>query len=397
MLRDALRLVGPPGTNKVMAGELSRLVKRGLPGYRLVEPKKAGTGALVYPFELAVAHLALWYARTPSRVLWDLYESEAARLEPLHDEITEDAAGDPRLWCWDGARFSIRARNLGGFAAGELQVVGAVKNALIAGAAARGMRISVDPDRPDILVALRMHDRTLTVSIDLAGQAMHLRGYRRAAGAAPLRENLAAALVMLSRFDARKEILVDPMAGSGTIAIEAVLMGRAEPLWRGGEPLAHRQPAFAGWPRRDDPLFADTEPLVIANEIDTPTVAAARENIAAAGVSEHVVSLHGDFRQLAAARIFKLARERGREGQGGVILANPPYGARLEKTGDVVSLYRELGVWCRQFPGWRAAFLVAHPGFEGAFGGRPRIVKPLANASQPARFYLYDIGPGGAL
>jgi len=397
MLRDALRLVGPPGTNKVMAGELSRLVKRGLPGYRLPEPQKAGPGALVYPFELAVAHLALWYARTPSRVLWDLYESEAARLEPLHDEIARDAAADPRGWCWDRATFSIRARNLGGFAAGELQVVGAVKNALIAGAAARGIRLSVDPDRPDILVALRMHDRTLAVSVDLAGQAMHLRGYRREAGAAPLRENLAAALVMLARFDARREILVDPLAGSGTIAIEAALMGRGEPLWRGAEPLAHRLPAFAGWPRRDEALFADTLPLVIANEIETRTVAAARANIAAAGMSERVVSLHGDFRQLTAERIHQIARERGREGQGGVILGNPPYGARLEKASDVVSLYRELGAWCRQFPGWRAAFLVAHRDFEQAFGGRPRIVKPLANANQPARFYLYDIGPAGAL
>ncbi|HEU5057654.1 MAG TPA: hypothetical protein VFU21_14065 [Kofleriaceae bacterium] len=396
MLKDALRLVGPPGSNKVMAGELSRLVKRGLPGYRLPEPHKAGPGALVYPFELAVAHLAVWYARTPSRVLWDLYQSEAARLEPLHEEIARDAAADARAWCWDRATFSIRARNLGGFAAGELQVVGAVKNALVAGAAARGMRLSVDPDRPDILVALRMHDRSLTVSIDLAGQAMHQRGYRRAAGAAPLRENLAAALVMLARFDARRELLVDPMAGSGTIAIEAALMGRGEPLWK-TPPAAHRLPAFRGWPVRDEALFADTEPLVIANEIDTPTVAAARDNIAAAGMSARVVSLHGDFRQLTAERIARIARERGREGQGGVILSNPPYGSRLEKAGDVLSLYRDLGDWCRRFPGWRAAFLVAHPGFERAFGGRPRIVKPLPNANQPARFYLYDIGAGSAL
>ena len=396
MLTDRLRLVGPPGTNKVMAGELSRLVKRGLPGYRLPEPHKAGPGALVYPFETAVAHLAVWYARTPSRVLWDLHQSEAARLEPLHDEIARDAATDDRAWCWDGATISIRARNLGGFAAGELQVVGAVKNALVAGAAARGMRLSVDPDRPDILLALRMHDRALTVSIDLAGQAMHQRGYRRAAGVAPLRENLAAALVMLARFDPRRELLVDPMAGSGTIAIEAALMGRAEPLWR-SPPAAHRLPAFAGWPVRDEALFADTEPLAIANEIDTPTVAAARQNIAAAGVSDRVVSLHGDFRQLTAERIARIARERGRAGQGGVILSNPPYGSRLEKEADVVSLYRELGAWCRQFPGWRAAFLVAHRDFELAFGGRPRIVKPLANANQPARFYLYDIADGDAL
>jgi 23S rRNA G2445 N2-methylase RlmL len=234
MIRDSLRLVGPPGSNKVMAGELSRLVRRGLPGTRLVEPKRAGTGALVYPFELAIAHLAVRYCRTPSRVLWDLYESRAARLDPLHDELVADAAADARDWLWNGAAISIRARNLGRFAAGERQVVGAVKNALVAGAAARGLELRVDPDRPDVLIALRMHDDVVTVSIDLAGQALHQRGYRQEGGRAPLRENLAAILVMLSRFDARREILIDPMTGSGTIGIEAALMGRGEPLWRGG-------------------------------------------------------------------------------------------------------------------------------------------------------------------
>ena len=114
-------------------------------------------------------------------------------------------------------------------------------------------------------------------------------------------------------------------------------------------------------------------------------------------MSERVISLHGDFRQLTAERIARIAREHGRAGQTGVILSNPPYGSRLEKTSDVVSLYRDLGAWCQQFPGWRAGFLVANRDFDRAFGGRPRIVKPLPNANQPARFYLYDIGESRTL
>ena len=84
----------------------------------------------------------------------------------------------------------------------------------------------------------------------------------------------------------------------------------------------------------EDALFDDTEPLVVANEIHTPTVAAARGNAAAAGVADHVVALHGDFRQLAPERIAGIGRERGRAGQGGVILSNPPYGARMEGEAD---------------------------------------------------------------
>jgi 23S rRNA G2445 N2-methylase RlmL len=390
---SGLRLVGPPGSNKVMAGELSRVARRALGGARPGEPRKAGPGALVYEFDPELALVAASYCRTASRVLWDLYESEADRLEPLHDELLADAAADQRGWLWDGASFSIRPRNLAGFPAAAMQQVGAVKNALLAGALARGLRLRVDPDRPDVLLAVRRHDRALTVSVDLGGQALHQRGYRAEGGTAPLRENLAAVLLMLARFDARSEALVDPMAGSATIAIEAALMGRGEPLWTvpaARAPAALRLPAFRGLAARDQPLFADTRPLCVANEIDTGTAAAARANVAAAGAGPWVQTLHGDFRDLAPARVERLLAGAGRAGQKGLILSNPPYGARLRQD-DPVPLYRDLGDWCRRFPGWRAAFLVAHTEFVHAFGPRPRVVKPLRNGNQPSVFYLYDL------
>src|SRR5690606_4258063 len=99
--------------------------------------------------------------------------------------------------------------------------------------------------------------------------------------------------------------------------------------------------------------------------------------------------LPGDFREIGRERVEALAAAAGRAGQGGVILVNPPYGGRLDRD-DPVPLYRELGAWCRRFSGWRAGVLVAHRGFERAFGGRPRIAKPLSNASQPTTCYLYD-------
>jgi len=165
---DGLRLVGPPGSNRVMTGELSRLVRRALGGFRLSEPRKAGTGALVYPFDRDLALVAASYCRTASRVLWDLYESWAERLEPLHDELVADVAADARGWLWDGASFSIRPRNLGDFPAAALQLVGAVKNAIIEGARSRGLEVRIDLDRPDVLLAVRRHDQALTVSPDSA-------------------------------------------------------------------------------------------------------------------------------------------------------------------------------------------------------------------------------------
>jgi 23S rRNA G2445 N2-methylase RlmL len=185
------------------------------------------------------------------------------------------------------------------------------------------------------------------------------------------------------------------MTGSGTIGIEAALMGRGEPLWRGGvgggrAPAALRLPAFAGWPDWCEPLFGDTEPLVIASEIDPRSAASARAHVAAAQVSRWVQVAQGDFRALAPEWVAGEAARVGRTGQAGVILVNPPYGARLDED-DPVPLYRELGAWCRRFRGWRAGVLVAHREFENAFGGRPRIVKPLSNANQPSVFYLFDL------
>ncbi|HTM21117.1 MAG TPA: hypothetical protein VL172_11430 [Kofleriaceae bacterium] len=386
---DHLRLVGSPQTNVVMAAELSRLAARGLKR-RPPEPRKHGPGSLVYPFDAELADLAVRYQRTATRVLWDLYASRASRLEPLYDELRADAAADDRPWWWDGATLSLRARNLGGFAAGAMQVVGAVKNAIVEAAAARGARLRVDPERPDLPLVLRMGDDELTLSLDLGGGSQSQRGWRREAGEAPLREHLGAVLLMLARWDARTDVLVDPMCGSGTIPIEAALMARAEPLVPRLDGALARLPAFAGVTGPRGALFADAEPAIIGNELDARLLAGARRNAVAAGAAARIELLAGDFRDLAPRRIHELAAARGRSAGAGVILSNPPYGERLDP-GDLASLYRDLGAWCRGFRGWRAAFLVANRDFEGAFGGRPRIKKPLANGPVRGYFLLYDL------
>jgi 23S rRNA G2445 N2-methylase RlmL len=390
MRLDTLRVVGPVGAGKVMAAEMKRLQKRAIGG-QLPEPKKAGSGALLYPFDPALARLAATYHRTASRVLWDLYGSRALRLEPLYDELRRDAAADRRGYLWDGARISVRARNLVGFPAGAMQVVGAVKNALIDGARDRGLRVSLDPDRPDVRFALRRHDDAISVSVDLGGGSQHERGWRLEAGPAPLRENLAAAMILMIRHDVRAEVLVDPLAGSGTIPIEAALLGLGAPV-RASPPALHELPAFRDLAPLEGPLFADARPRVVANELDTRVVASLRGNAQAAGVADHVRVLHGDFRDLSQERI---ARALGGDAElsRGVIVSNPPYGGRLDSRDEraLVELYDDLGAWCAERRGWRAAILCANPSFERAFAVRPRSVLDLPNANQPARLYLYDL------
>ncbi|HEY1557519.1 MAG TPA: hypothetical protein VGF94_21955 [Kofleriaceae bacterium] len=382
---DELRVIGSTQTNVVMAAELVRVAQRAL-DRRPPEPRKEGLGQLVYPFERDLAWAAVTYLRTPTRVLWDVARSRAQRLEPLYDELVADLrADDRRLWR-DGDGISVEARHVEAFAAGERQVVGTVKNAIIDAAARRGARLRVDPQRPDSRWVARLNEAgELVLSIDLGGGSLSQRGWRRLSGPAPLREHLAAVLLMLCRFDPRRDALVDPMCGAGTIAIEAVHLARATPrtsTWRG---LGDR-PA--------EPLYPDAAPLVVGCDVDLEALAAARDNARAAHCGDAITWQRADIARLEPATIAEIARERGREPPaGGLLLANPPYGERLPDH-ELETLYTELALAVARFgPTWRAGFLVANPLLERAFEpvlGRPRIKKPLANANLRAYFYLYS-------
>lgn len=390
-LVDHLRLVGTAGSNKVMAGELSRLVRRAYDDVRVPVPKKEGSGALVYPFDLKMAATAVRYHRTSARVLWELYRSPATRLEPLYESLRTAVESDTRPWLSD-ATISVQAFSVEDFAAGSRQVVGTVKNALVDGAARHNVELTVDPDSPKLLFDVRLVEGQVSVSLDLAGRAMHQRGYRQVSGVAPLREDLAAMLVMLTRHDSRREVLLDPMAGSGTIAIEAANMAKARYNWASGRaPACAKMKVFeAEFASHRRALFADTEPLVIANEPDALTAQIALRNIETAGVAPNCQLWQRDFRGISLDSVRSLAADTGFDTTSGVILSNPPYGERLNPD-DLNVLYRDLGRWCRLFPGWRAGFLVANPDFEFHFGARADVKKPMLNGPLKANFYLYQL------
>jgi 23S rRNA G2445 N2-methylase RlmL len=385
MIIDELRIIGSTQTNVVMSAELIRVAQRASK-IRPPEPRKEGLGQLVYPFDPELARVAVTYMRTPTRVLWDVYRSRADRLEPLYDDVVQDIADDTRALWNDGDGISVEARRVEDFAAGERQIVGTVKNALIDAVARRGKRLHVDPQRPTTRWVARMDDnKELVISIDLGGGSLSQRGWRREAGDAPLREHLAAVLLMLARFDPRNDILVDPMCGAGTIPIEAVHMARAVP---------RPTPALAalGLAKPAQDLYADATPLVIGCDIDLDVLAAARDNARAAHATD-IVWQRTDIADLRPEMIAQIAAERGREANTGVLLCNPPYGERLDEA-DLVKLYRLIAMTCQKFHGWRACFLVGNPSFEWEVSpvlGKPRIKKPLANANLRAYFYLFDL------
>lgn len=408
---DRLRLLGTYGSNKIMDGELSRLARRAFDAPRFQEfrarpAQKLGPGAVAYPFAADLGALAATYHRTSARVLWDLYELHETRLEPLYDQLRSLVRQDTReLFPGVQSSISVEVFPPAAVEAGERQVVGTVKNALVDGAQDRGIELVVEPRKPELVFHVRGGTdpdgrATTLVSLDIAGRPLHERGYRTESGEAPLREDLAALLLMLARYDSRRDVLVDPMAGSGTIVAEAALSALGRSIWTSGRgPLLAKHPVFQSeFERYGAPLFGDARPVVYSREFVPEVSELTLRAINTAGVLRFVEHECRDFRTDDGSAIAGRQKELG---EGGLILTNPPYGVRLEYSDqELFALYSALADYARRLPGFRTALLVGEPDeaaasprirlVEQAFGGRPRVHKPLMNGPLRASFLLYD-------
>jgi 23S rRNA G2445 N2-methylase RlmL len=383
-----LRLIGSSGANRAMEAEVKRLLPRAAPGAAKPAAKRVDEQTLVYPFDPELARLAVHYLRTPSRALWDLYSIDADRLEPLYEKLRTEVAEDDRALFENGKSISVEVRRVESFPAGPLQVRGTVKNAIIEGAKDRGLDLRLEPEAADLVFSVHEKPGGLTISIDLAGQALHLRGWRLEGGPAPLKENLAAQMLILSRWDPRSEVLIDPMAGSGTIAVEGALMALGRRRWL--EPRRPKLPAALEVDRPWDDLFADSRPAIIAHELQTPHQRMLKDNLARAGVTDLAVLLHGDLRDLTLKRIHTSLQKAGRPVfHRGLILTNPPYGVRLGDEAEVERIAVELKELSRRLD-YRVAVLAGSRVFEEVLGRQPKLKKPMNNGSLPARFLVYE-------
>ncbi len=221
-----------------------------------------------------------------------------------------------------------------------------------------------------------------SLMIDTSGTALHKRGYRPDAGAAPLRETLAAALALISR--PREDVLFwDPMCGSGTIAIEAamILSNRAPGLGRSfaAEQFAQIPPPLWRDAREqaEAAVRRDAQYEVWASDIDGEVLDVAYENALRAGVEEHMRLFEADVRSIE------------KPDRRGTIVCNPPYGERLMTPGEAEQLYREMGKRFSSFSPWQIYILAAHPEFERLYGMRADKVRRLYNGMIPCGYYQY--------
>jgi putative N6-adenine-specific DNA methylase len=250
---------------------------------------------------------------------------------------------------------------------------------------ALGKRPSVERAAPDVRVHAFLEADQATLYLDTSGEPLFKRGWRSGAGEAPLRENLAAGIVMLSGWQAG-EPLLDPMCGAGTLLAEAAAMAR------GRAPGAKRSFGFEKLSTFDASLWdavrreagsAPASPALHGSDNDPNALQDARRNLAAAGVERWV--------KLEQADVL----ERGAPAPAGVMIANPPYGERMGSAEELARFYPRLGdALKKNFAGWRCFLFTADLRLPKLIRLEPSRRTPLWNGALECRLYEFAIVAG---
>jgi 23S rRNA (guanine2445-N2)-methyltransferase / 23S rRNA (guanine2069-N7)-methyltransferase len=381
--------------------EFVATVPRGLADLLALELQALGAGQLrernagvLFGGTLETGYRACLWSRTASRVLLQLTAFEADDSDQFHAQV--------RAFDWsehiDPAR-SIACEFTGSHPTithshyGALRLKDGICDRLRADT---GTRPDVAPTRPAVRVHAHANGTHLTLSIDLAGEGLHRRGYRTEAGEAPLRENLAAGVLLRARWPeaaARGAEFLDPMCGSGTLVIEAAMIaGQRAPG------LRREYFGFLGWKGHDAALWerlkseaaqralSQIASVIRGSDIDQHALAIAGANAQRAGVATLL-----RFEHLPAASVRPLT-----DGPG-LICSNPPYGERLGDETRARSAFADLGRTLREhFAGWDAAILSAHPEATRELRLRSYRVHELWNGALPVRLVRIDLGAPGA-
>ncbi|QMT38013.1 THUMP domain-containing class I SAM-dependent RNA methyltransferase [Neisseria sicca] len=250
-----------------------------------------------------------------------------------------------------------------------------------------GARPSVGKIRPDIRIHAFIDERDIQIFIDTSGEALFKRGYRQDTGEAPMRENLAAGLLLLAGYDGTQPFQ-DPFCGSGTIVIEAAWIAtrRAPGLMRrfGFEKLKNFDAAL--WKKLQHEAETQIRPApapISGSDNDRHMIRAAVANAQAAEVDTFV-----RFE-------VKDAQDTRPNGEGGILISNPPYGVRLAEVQALQALYPQLGAWLKQhYAGWLAGMFTGDRDMPKFMRLSPKRKIPLYNGNLDCRLFLMDMVKG---
>ncbi len=380
------------GLEDFVAAELAALV----PG-RIGEIEKS-RGAVTISGDWTDVYRANWRLRTANRVLVEIASFDGVDGEALYQGAKALVLGGDRFgpsgalgWFADllhpDRTFSIQATTAGSEIRDSRWAALRVKDGIVDAQRERwGRRANVEREDPDLALRLRLHRDRATLLLDTSGEPLDRRGYRLDAGAAPVREHLAAACVLAAGWDGKGPI-VDPMCGAGTLLIEAadVALGRAPGRLRKSFAF-ERLPGFdsrryARVRSEAIPALTSLENLTLyGNDLSASALTAAKANLERADLLPITHLTRGDAFALETPAPAP-----------GLLLVNPPHGHRLEEPGAPGDLWRQLGDLLKQrFRGYRAVVLAGETHGKG-IGLKPKRRIPIWNGPLEGRILIFDL------
>jgi len=330
---------------------------------------------------LAISRANIWL-RTAGRVLIKMGEFKALTFEELFQGTKALPWAD---WLPENAAFPVQGKSVNSklFSVPDCQAI--VKKAIVEKMKERYRQNWFPEDGPVYPIEVGILKDVVTLTIDTSGSGLHKRGYRKLQAAAPIRETLAAAMVLLTRWKPDRQF-IDPLCGSGTIAIEAALIGQNI------APGLRRDFACNSWPNLDAALFRqareeagdlahrDRQLHIIGTDIDEEVLSLARYHAGQAGVAGQI---HWQRQPLAEIR----SRQKY-----GYLVCNPPYGERLGEVQEAERLYREMGKVFKILESWSFYVLTSYPKFEELFGRKADKKRKLFNGRIECNYFQF-FGP----
>ncbi|NJD02760.1 MAG: class I SAM-dependent RNA methyltransferase [Ruminiclostridium sp.] len=328
--------------------------------------------------ESAVCRTNLWL-RSADRVLVKIGEFKALTFEELFQQ-TKALPWDE--WIPEDAQFPVDGKSIDSKLSSVPDCQAIVKKAVVEKLKQKYRKDWFDESGPLYRIEVGLLKDMATLTIDTTGAGLHKRGYRKLVSGAPLKETLAAAMIMISRWN-HERVLIDPFCGSGTIPIEAALIGMnlAPGLKRPFTAESWGNIPSGLWKQAReealDTVCKDCELRINGSDIDDEVMSLARYHAREAGVEK---SLH--FQRMAMSDISSRFKY-------GFIICNPPYGERLGEAKEVEKLYRQMGTVFKTLDTWSYYVLASHPQFESLFGRRADKKRKLYNGRIMCNYYQF--------
>ncbi|CAD5269130.1 MULTISPECIES: bifunctional 23S rRNA (guanine(2069)-N(7))-methyltransferase RlmK/23S rRNA (guanine(2445)-N(2))-methyltransferase RlmL [Halomonadaceae] len=360
-------------------------------------PGKTTVAGVYFTASQAIAYRVCLWSRLANRVILTLVrESMIDTAEQVRDVVARIAwtqhlaPGNTLAVDFHGRSEHIRHTRFG---------AQTVKDGVVDALQLAGQeRPNVDTKTPHLRIYAHLHRMNLTIGLDLSGESLHRRGYRRDVGHAPLKENLAAALLVRAGWPERLKVgepLIDPLCGAGTLLIEAAMMAADQ-----APNLNRERFGFHGWAGHDDEAWREQKreaearasigrkrckAQLLGFDQSPAALTAAKSNAMRAGIPA-LITLHGQS-------LAQLTRPETLTAESGLLITNPPYGERLGELPELVRLYAQLGDKAKAlFPGWTLAVFTGNPDLGHRLGMRAHKQYALKNGPLEARLLLMEIG-----